>query len=80
LTGEAIKAVERDGAWCHVPGEILPSLQTQTPQIAEAKKSACTAAEQQHKAPPVVMPKTANPLNGSDSVIGGQIKMPKGAL
>ena len=36
LTGETIKAIEKDGAWCHVPGEILPSLKAQTPQIAEA--------------------------------------------
>ena len=79
LTVDAIKGIERDGAWCHVPGEILPSLQAQAPQIAEAKKNSCGAAEQQRKLQQGD-PKTANPLSGGDSVIGGQIKMPKGAL
>lgn len=78
LNGETIKALEKDGAWCHAPSEILPSLQAQSEQIAEAKKNACGAAEQHRKA--LNDAKTNNPLAGSDSVIGGQIKMPKGAL
>ena len=78
LTAETIKAVEKDGAWCHVPTEILPSLQSQTDQIAEARKNACGAADQHRKAQSDA--KHNNPLGGSDSVIGGQIKMPKGAL
>ena len=78
LTGETIKAIEKDGEWCHVPTEVLPSLQSQTTQIAEAKKNSCGAAEQHRKAQNDA--KNNNPLSGSDSVIGGQIKMPKGAL
>ena len=78
LTGETIKAIEKDGEWCHVPAEVLPSLQSQTAQIAEAKKNSCGAADQHRKAQSDA--KVNNPLAGSDSVIGGQIKMPKGAL
>jgi hypothetical protein len=78
LNGETIKALEKDGAWCHAPSEILPSLQAQSEQIAEAKKNACGAADQHRKAQSDA--KNNNPLAGSDSVIGGQIKMPKGAL
>lgn len=79
LTADTIKVIEKDGAWCHVPAEILPSLQAQTAQIAEARKNSCGAAEQHRKAQSDAA-KTHNPLGGSDSVIGGQIKMPKGAL
>ena len=78
LTTDTIKAIEKDGAWCHVPGEILPNLQNQTAQIAEARKNSCGAADQQRKAQSDA--KQNNPLSGGDSVIGGQIKMPKGAL
>ena len=78
LTTDTIKAIEKDGAWCHVPGEILPNLQTQTAQIAEARKNSCGVADQQRKAQSDA--KQNNPLSGGDSVIGGQIKMPKGAL
>ena len=78
LTADTIKAIEKDGAWCHVPNEVLPSLQSQTSQIAEARKNACGAADQHRKAQSEA--KQHNPLGGSDSVIGGQIKMPKGAL
>ena len=78
LTGETIKAIEQDGAWCHVPTEVLPNLQAQTAQIAEAKKNSCGAAEQHRKAQSDA--KNNTPLSGGDSVIGGQIKMPKGAL
>jgi hypothetical protein len=78
LNAETIKALEKDGAWCHAPTEVLPSLQAQSEQIAEAKKNACGAADQQRKAQSDA--KSHNPLAGSDSVIGGQIKMPKGAL
>ena len=78
LTTDTIKAIEKDGAWCHVPGEILPNLQNQTAQIAEARKNSCGVAEQHRKAQSDA--KQNNPLSGGDSVIGGPIKMPKGAL
>ena len=75
LTGPAFAQAQE---WCHAPTEVLPSLQAQSEQIAEAKKNACGAADQQRKAQSDA--KSHNPLAGSDSVIGGQIKMPKGAL
>ena len=76
-TNELIKAVEENGAWCHVPQEILPGLQSQVPQIAEGRKNSCAAAEQQRKAKTAP---SASPFGGGDSVIGGAVKMPKGAL
>ena len=76
-TSELIKSVEENGAWCHVPQEILPGLQSQVPQIAEGRKNSCAAAEQQRKAKTAP---SASPFGGGDSVIGGAVKMPKGAL
>lgn len=77
LTNELVKSVDENGAWCHVPPDVLPGLQIQAPQIAEARKKACNAAEQQRKAKTAP---THNPFGGGDSVIGGTVKMPKGAL
>ena len=77
-TNELIKAIEDNGAWCHVPQEVLPGLQSQAPQIAEGRKNSCAAAEQQRKAK--AAPPSTNPFSGGDSVVGGAVKMPKGAL
>lgn len=76
-TSELVKSIEENGSWCHVPQEILPSLQAQVPQIAEGRKNSCNAADQQRKAKSAP---SANPFGGGDSVIGGAVKMPKGAL
>lgn len=76
-TNELMKAIEENGAWCHVPQEILPGLQSQVPQIAEGRKNSCAAADQQRKAKTAP---SASPFGGGDSVIGGAVKMPKGAL
>ncbi len=76
-TNELMKSIEDNGAWCHVPQEILPGLQSQLPQITEGRKNSCVAADQQRKAKSAP---AASPFGGGDSVIGGAVKMPKGAL
>ena len=76
-TNELMKSIEDNGAWCHVPQEILPGLQSQVPQITEGRKNSCAAADQQRKAKSAP---SASPFGGGDSVIGGAVKMPKGAL
>ena len=76
-TNELMKSIEDNGAWCHVPQEILPGLQSQLPQITEGRKNSCAAADQQRKAKSAP---AASPFGGGDSVIGGAVKMPKGAL
>jgi hypothetical protein len=72
-----MKSIEDNGAWCHVPQEILPGLQSQLTQITEGRKNSCAAADQQRKAKSAP---AASPFGGGDSVIGGAVKMPKGAL
>ena len=82
----AIAEVEKNGTWCHVPEQVLPTLKDEQPKVSKARADACKAAsmqkqmeaqrarqqQQQRSAP--------GPLGGGDSVVGGPIKMPQGAL
>jgi len=78
-TSTTIAAVERDGAWCHVPDTAAPNLKTQLSQIEKAKAEACKAAADQEKAQKDG--KNQQFLGGnSDDVLGGPAKLPQGAL
>ncbi|WP_293867088.1 hypothetical protein [uncultured Alsobacter sp.] len=80
----AIVEVEKNGSWCHVPDQVLPTLKDEQPKVSKARGDACKAvqmqkkmeaqrAQQQQRGAP-------GPLGGGDSVVGGPIKMPQGAL
>jgi hypothetical protein len=78
-TSTTIAAVERDGAWCHVPEAVAPNLKTQLSQIDKAKAGACKVAADQQKAQKDG--KNQQFLGGnSDDVLGGPAKLPQGAL
>lgn len=80
---QAIPEVEKNGSWCHVPDNVLPALKASLPQIDKAKGQACGVAAQQRK---MMNQQKAQqrggpgPLGGGDSVVGGPIRMPQGAL
>ena len=74
----SITAAQRDGAWCHAPDNLIPSLKTQQSQIDKAKTGACKVAADMKKAPQTAGP--PNKFQGSDGIVGGELKLPQGAL
>lgn len=76
--------LEKDAAWCHVPPQAIEGVKQQGPQISKVKNDACNAAvkfkqmeaqarkQQQERGPGL--------MGGGDSIVGGPIKMPQGAL
>jgi hypothetical protein len=88
-TKEAIAKLEKDGAWCHAPPNILDALKASQGNISKAQSNACTAAsnvkkmEQQARAAQERQKKQmqgAGPIGGGGDVLGGPIKVPQGAL
>ncbi|MHB2167009.1 hypothetical protein [Alsobacter sp. R-9] len=80
---QAIPEVEKNGAWCHVPDQALTGLKGELGQANSAKAQACKVAAQQKKmqAQQEQQSRSApGPLGGGDSIVGGPIKMPAGAL
>lgn len=45
----AIVEVEKNGTWCHVPDEVLPTLKDEQPKVSKARGDACKAASMQKK-------------------------------
>ena len=75
----AVSAIERDGAWCRAPEDLAGSLKTQQTEINKARQISCKAAEDMKKAQKNGggSPK---PFGGTDDILGGQTKLPQGAL
>lgn len=79
----AIAEVEKNGTWCHAPDELLANLKDEQPKVSKARGDACKAAstQKQMEAQRARQQRSApGPLGGGDSVVGGPIKMPQGAL
>lgn len=79
----AIVEVEKNGTWCHVPDQVLPGLKDEQPKVNKARGDACKAVQMQKKmeAQRAQQQRSApGPLGGGDSVVGGPVKMPQGAL
>jgi len=88
-TKDAIAKLEKDGAWCHAPPNILDALKSSQPNISKAQSNACNASanvkkmEQQARAAQERQKKQmqgAGPIGGGGDVLGGPIKVPQGAL
>jgi hypothetical protein len=82
LSTSAIKATEQDGAWCHVPENVLPSLEGQQADISKARSQACGVAANEKKMQQRAGGGTAKqgPLGGTGDILGGPVKLPQGAL
>jgi hypothetical protein len=81
-----VPMLEKDGAWCHVPDPTIAGVKQQTNPIAKAKTDSCSAAlkfkqmEAQARKQQQQRQQGAGPLGGGDSIVGGPVKMPQGAL
>jgi hypothetical protein len=81
-----VPMLEKDGAWCHVPDPTIAGVKQQTNPIAKAKADSCAAAvkfkqmEAQARKQQQQRQQGAGPLGGGDSIVGGPVKMPQGAL
>ena len=79
LNVTATAALERDGAWCRAPEDLAASLKSQQNDIDTGKKNACKAAADMKKAQKNGGTAPA-PFGGGDGIIGGEMKLPQGAL
>jgi len=79
LNVSAVSAVERDGAWCRAPEDLASSLKGQQNDIDTAKKNTCKAAVDIKKAQKNGGGAPA-PFGGGDGIVGGEMKLPQGAL
>lgn len=86
-TASLVEEIEKNGEWCHVPGNLLDTFKTQKTQILAARSNACTAAVQQKKMEAQArrqqqqqQTQGAGPIGGGGDVLGGPIKVPQGAL
>ena len=75
----AIAAIERDGAWCRAPEDLAATLKKQQNDIDTGKKNACKAAAEMKKAQKNGGGAPA-PFGGGDGIVGGDMKLPQGAL
>ena len=75
----AIAAIERDGAWCRAPEDLAATLKKQQSDIDTGKKNACKAAAEMKKAQKNGGGAPA-PFGGGDGIVGGDMKLPQGAL
>ncbi|MFM8700443.1 MAG: hypothetical protein ACKOC1_03485 [Hyphomicrobiales bacterium] len=82
LTTATIKATGQDGAWCHVPDNVLPSLESQQEDISKARSEACGVAANERKMQQRAGGSNARqgPLGGAGDILGGPVKLPQGAL
>ncbi|MBM3637133.1 MAG: hypothetical protein FJX04_08655 [Alphaproteobacteria bacterium] len=80
LNVNAVAAVERDGAWCRAPEDLAGSLKSQQNDIDAARKNACKAAVEMKKAQKNGGAGAPAPFGGSDGILGGDTKLPQGAL
>ncbi len=79
LNVTATSAVERDGAWCRAPEDLAASLKKQQSDIDAGRKNACKAAADMKKAQKNGGGAPA-PFGGGDGIVGGEMKLPQGAL
>lgn len=79
-----VPLLEKDGAWCHVPDQTLQGVKAQAEPIGKAKANACTAAvkfkQMEQQARKQQEQRGPGLMGGGDSVVGGPVKMPQGAL
>ena len=80
LNVSAVAAVERDGAWCRAPEDLAGNMKNQQSDIDTAKKNACKVAAEMKKAQKNGGGGAPQPFGGADGILGGDMKLPQGAL
>jgi len=83
------KWLDANGSWCQVPEQVGATLKADQPRVAQIRTQTCNVAAQQAKMMTQARQQQAqaaqgggerNPLGGSDTILGGDLKLPQGAL
>lgn len=76
-----IPALDQNGAWCHVPENAISNIKAQQDQISKVRANACNVAAQMKKQQQQQQqgPAGGGLLGGGD-VLGGPMRVPRGAL
>lgn len=75
---DVIPALEQNGAWCHLPDNILAGIKGQQDQISKVRGNACGVAAQMKKQQQ--QQQQGPGLLGGGDVLGGPMRVPQGAL
>ncbi len=81
---ETVKFATANQAWCQIPDQFIEGIKADNAKAATIRNQACNAVKQQaalqRKAQQQAQQGGANPFSGSDSITGGALRVPQGAL
>jgi hypothetical protein len=70
--------------WCQIPPSFIDGMKADNEKAATIRNQACNAVKQhaamQRRAQQQAQQQSANPFGGSDSLTGGPMRVPQGAL
>lgn len=79
-----VKFATANQDWCQIPGTFVDGMKADNEKASTIRNQACNAAKQQaamqRRAQQQAQQQGANPFGGSDSVTGGPMRVPQGAL
>jgi hypothetical protein len=80
----ALKFATANQDWCQIPPSFIEGMKADNEKAAGIRGKACNAVRQQadmmRKAQQAQRQQSNNPFGGSDSVTGGPMRVPQGAL
>lgn len=80
----ALKFASANQDWCQIPPTFIDGMKADNEKAAGIRGQACNAVKQQaemmRKAQQAQRQQSTNPFGGSDSVTGGPMRVPQGAL
>lgn len=81
---EALKFATANKDWCQIPDSFVESMKVDNEKAAGVRGRACNAVKQQaemtRRAQQAQRQQSNNPFGGSDSITGGAMRVPQGAL
>ena len=85
-----LKWLDANGSWCQVPEQVSATLKADQERVSKVRAQTCNVAAQQAKMEGQMRQQAQqwaaqggaerNPLGGADTVVGGDLKLPQGAL
>lgn len=79
-----LKFASANQDWCQIPPSFIDGLKADNEKAATIRNQACNAVKQhaamQRRAQQQAQQQSANPFGGSDSLTGGPMRVPQGAL
>lgn len=80
----ALKFATANQDWCQIPPAFIDGLKADNDKAAGIRNQACNAVKQQaamqKRAQQQAQQQGNNPFGGGDSIVGGGVKIPQGAL